>query len=121
MLALYQYDIGPALVGRAPIWQVFALVKRLPFEPRSLWRAEHLGGMDHFDHSKDSELFMTIIDAIQTNTAITAHFGAKGKPKLPEPFPRPKIDKKEESKETIAALDIYDVINKIGGENGLSD
>lgn len=45
---------------------VEALLERIPYEERSLWRAENLGGDDHFGWGLDRMILATIANAANT-------------------------------------------------------
>lgn len=110
MLGLYGFDIYDCFTGKAPIRLALAYINRLPFEPWSVWRAEQLGGLEHLGWSHDTYRAADQVDAIMANTAITAHMGQRGKPKMPEPVFRPKVKKEQEP--IAQSLDDFD-INKL--------
>ena len=64
---------------------------RLPYEPKSIWRAEQAGGMAHFGWGTEAYLLATVGDLIQVNTNVTAAHGSKRKPKRIKPIERPDI------------------------------
>lgn len=45
---------------------LFSLIRRLRFEPSSLWRAEQAGGEEHFGWTQDTYLLAKLLDAAHT-------------------------------------------------------
>ena len=96
LLALYDFDIWDAIDGRVPIRRVYALLDRLPHEPKSLWRAKSLGGPELKDYSQylgwdaNTYVMADLIDAVNQHSA---YFVGANSPnnKVPEvtPYPRP--------------------------------
>ena len=96
LLALYGFDIWDAIDGRVPIRRVYALLDRLPHEPKSVWRAKSLGGPELKDYSKfmgwdaNTYVMADLIDAVNQSSALFVGANTENN-KVPDitPYPRP--------------------------------
>lgn len=82
------------------LWQC---VQRLPYEPRSLWRAQELGGEKWFGWDLPTSLLADLIDAVKFQTSATA---VNKKARLKDPVERPDPKKKpvEDKPSTVADM-----------------
>lgn len=104
LLGLYNVDIREAIAGRIPLHVIDSLLKRLPFHPWSMFRAEQLGGVEHLGWSPDTYLAADQVDSTNISIAAIRHMGARGSMKLPEPVYRPTVKTLEEKIEEAPSL-----------------
>lgn len=63
-----------------------SMIQRLPYEPRSMWRAkEQLGGPEWYGWSRESAGLADLVDLMDLNTRATAQQRAKYQPLAPRP------------------------------------
>lgn len=124
MLGLYGFNIRDVFTGKAPISMAAGYLARLPYEPRSVWRAEQLGSLEHIGWSEDSYLLANLIDAVQVNTVVSANLGGNEPPEMPDPIHRPGMENDAEPRvkpmaPSLEDLDIHALARMIGG--GIDD
>lgn len=84
--ALYRLDFWEAITSpRVDV--LMECVKRLSFEPHSLWRANMLGGEKWFGWGLQEAMTADLIDALNFNTSATA-VNKKAKPGKPVERPQ---------------------------------
>lgn len=118
MLGLYGFDIYEALTGKAPLRVAFAYINRLPFEPWSVWRANKLGGPEHLGWTPDTYLAADQIDAIRVQTVVAGNVGSRRTPRMPDPWPRPKVKTDEEvlaEAKDLTSFDVNRLVKMTGG------
>jgi len=111
LLTLYGFRIRDVFNGRALLSECMLYIQRLPYEPKSLWRAMQLGGPEHLGWSAETYKLADLIDAVQINTVITANVGSKKAPEMPEPVYRPSVkeDHDEEIEIPKQSLEEFDI------------
>lgn len=92
---MYRFDAYGAL-GTDDLRLFWALLDRLPYEPKSAFRAESLGGMAHFGWGEMLHTLTTVAELIQQNTAVTNAAGSGRKPKKTLPMYRPAIQREQQ-------------------------
>lgn len=122
MLGLFRFDPYDVFTGKAPIRVAMAYLNRLPHEVNSVWRANQLGGLEHFGWDITAYRLADLIDAVQLNTVVSGNVGSTKAPESPEPFYRPGIEAKERREPatpaapTLAEFPWEQLARQTGGE-----
>jgi hypothetical protein len=98
-------DLADVWRGALTKRRALELAEQLAFEPRSRYRAQALGGAEFIGHDKVAILLSDLYDALNGNTVVTAK-AAGGKPKTPDPYPRPEVKKPAESGGVNTTVDV---------------
>lgn len=99
--ALFHLDLHEQL-DRPCIDVLWECMQRLPYEPRSMWRAKELGGEKWFGWDLPTSMQADLIDAVKFQTSATA-VNKRAKLKHPVERPDPKKHKQVEDKPASVA------------------
>ena len=92
---MYQINIDKELESD-DLRLLVSLVKRLPYESRSLLAAKFRGkSEEHFGWGPAEYQLASLIDVVNFNTSVTQVAGTKHKPKVPQPSYRPGGEEKK--------------------------